>query len=95
VGLLQAYSSVNIVIGYGLGSQGLISGRSKIFFLYCAASRQALGSNPSPILCVLRALSPGVKREGRVAVHSPPSNTEVENGGAIPPLPRMSSWHSP
>jgi hypothetical protein len=26
--------------------------------------------------------------------HSPPSSAKVKNGGAIPPLPRMSSWHS-
>jgi hypothetical protein len=31
---------------------------------------------------------------GRVADHSPPSSAEVKNGGAIPPLPHMSSWHS-
>jgi hypothetical protein len=30
----------------------------------------------------------GVKRPGR------PSSTEVKNGGAIPPLPHISSWHS-
>jgi hypothetical protein len=36
------------------------------------------------------ALSPGVKRLGREADRSPPSSTEVENGGAIPLLP-----HSP
>jgi hypothetical protein len=27
--------------------------------------------------------------------HSPPSSVEVKNGGAIPPLSHMSSWHSP
>jgi hypothetical protein len=26
--------------------------------------------------------------------HSPPSNAEVNKGGAIAPLPRLSSWHS-
>jgi hypothetical protein len=26
--------------------------------------------------------------------HSAPSSTEVKNGGAIPPLTHMSSWHS-
>jgi hypothetical protein len=31
--------------------------------------------------------SPGVKRQGREADHSPPSSAEVKNGGAIPPLP--------
>jgi hypothetical protein len=36
----------------------------------------------------------GVKRLGREADHSLPSRAEVKNGGAIPPLHRMSSWHS-
>jgi hypothetical protein len=31
--------------------------------------------------------SPGVKRPVREAYHSPPSNAEVKNGGAIPLLP--------
>jgi hypothetical protein len=30
--------------------------------------------------------------QGREADHSPPSNAEVKNGGAIPPLPNVSSW---
>jgi hypothetical protein len=34
---------------------------------------------------------PGVKKQGREVDHSPPSNAEVKNGGAIPPLPHMSS----
>jgi hypothetical protein len=33
------------------------------------------------------ALSSGVKRPGHEADHSLPSNVEVKNGGAIPPLP--------
>jgi hypothetical protein len=35
---------------------------------------------------------PEVKRLGRDADRSPPSNAELKNGGAIPPLPHMSSW---
>jgi hypothetical protein len=34
-----------------------------------------------------------VKRPEREADHSPPSSAEVKNGGAIPPLPHMYSWH--
>jgi hypothetical protein len=41
-----------------------------------------------------RGVFPGVKRPGREADHSPPSNAEVKNGGAIPPLSHMPSWHS-
>jgi hypothetical protein len=39
-----------------------------------------------------RALSAEVKRMGREADHSFPSNAEVKNGVGIPPLPRMLSW---
>jgi hypothetical protein len=38
------------------------------------------------------AASTGVKRQGREANHSPKSNVEVKNGGAIPPVPHKSSW---
>jgi hypothetical protein len=34
-------------------------------------------------------LSPGVKRPGREADHSPQSSAKVKNGGAIPPFPHM------
>jgi hypothetical protein len=34
-----------------------------------------------------------VTRPGREADHSPPSSAEVKNGGAVPPLLHMSSWH--
>jgi hypothetical protein len=47
-----------------------------------------------PIHCVQGALSSDIKRPGREADHSPPSSAEVKNGGAIPPLLRMPSWHS-
>jgi hypothetical protein len=36
--------------------------------------------------------SPRVKQQLREADHPPPSNAEVENGGAIRPLPQVSSW---
>jgi hypothetical protein len=52
------------------------------------------GRNFNPILWVSRRFPPGGKRPGREADHSSPSSAEVKNGGAIPPLPHMSSWHS-
>jgi hypothetical protein len=45
------------------------------------------------IQCVLGALSPGVKRQGREVDRSPPSSARVKEGGGIPPLPHISSWH--
>jgi hypothetical protein len=56
-------------------------------FLFSTASRSALGPCQPPICWLLRTDSPGVKRQGREADHSPPSNVEVNNGGPIPPLP--------
>jgi hypothetical protein len=47
-----------------------------------------------PIQWIAGSLSPGVKRQGREADHSPSSCAEVKSGGAIPPLPHMSSCHS-
>jgi hypothetical protein len=51
--------------------------------------RPALGPTQPRIQCL-----PGIKRPGREADHSPPSSAGVKNGGAIPPLPHASSWHS-
>jgi hypothetical protein len=44
---------------------------------------------------VRAALSPGVKRRGREADHSPPTSTEVKKKcGSIHPLPHKPSWRS-
>jgi len=47
------------------------------FFLFATASRPALGYTQPPIQWVPEALTPRVKRLGREADHSSPSNTEV------------------
>jgi hypothetical protein len=41
---------------------------------------------------VLVALSPGVKRLGCEADHSPPSSTEVKNALSYTSIPHMPSW---
>jgi hypothetical protein len=51
-------------------------------FLYSTVSRPALW------------LSQPTMRQGRKADHSPLSSAEVRNGGAMPSLLHMSSWHS-
>jgi hypothetical protein len=71
---------------------GFHSQQKQEIFLYCTASRPALGLTHSPIQCVPGALSPGVKQPRREADHSPPSSAEVKNGGAIPPLPHVFSY---
>jgi hypothetical protein len=48
------------------------------------------GAEPAAYLVGSVGSYPGVKRPGREADNSPPSNAEVKNGGAIPPLPLAS-----
>jgi hypothetical protein len=86
-------SSVGIATGYGLDGPASIPGRGKIF-LFSTTCRPALGPTQPPIQWAPGTLYPRIKRPGRKADHSPPSSAEVKNGGAIPPLPHMSSWHS-
>jgi hypothetical protein len=47
-------------------------------FLFTTPSRLALRPTQSPIQWVPSALSPGVKRPGREADHSPPTSAEVK-----------------
>jgi hypothetical protein len=41
---------------------------------------------------MLGSFNLGLKRLGREADHSPPSSAEVKSGGAVRPLPHMSSY---
>jgi hypothetical protein len=74
--------------GLRVGRPGFDSRQYKIF-LFSTASRPTLG--PPSLLSngYLGAFSPGVKRQGDEADHSPPSSAEVKEGGAIPPLPHI------
>jgi hypothetical protein len=47
-------------------------------FLFSTSSITALGSTQPPIQCVPGALSPGIKRPGHEADHSPPTSAEVK-----------------
>jgi hypothetical protein len=60
---------------------------SKSNISFCFGPTQPL------IQWVSGSLSLGVKRLGHETDHLPPSNAEVKNGGAIPSLPNMYSWH--
>jgi hypothetical protein len=53
-------------------------------FLFSTASKPALEPTHLPNQWVEEAISPGVKRPGREADHSPPSSAEVKNAAAIP-----------
>jgi hypothetical protein len=69
-------------------SSGLRAGRSGLAsrqgqdFLFSTASKSTLGPPQPPIQWLPGALSPGREDD-----HSPPLSAEVNNGGAIPPLP--------
>jgi hypothetical protein len=80
-------SSVGIATGYELDSR-----QCKIF-LFSTASRPVLGPIQPPVQSTW-FLSPGGKAAGDEANDSSPSSAEVKKGGAILPLPHMSSWHS-
>jgi hypothetical protein len=73
-------SSVGIATIYGLDDREVgIKSPSRIKnFLFSKSSRLALRSTQSPIKSVPGALSPGVKRLGCEADHSPPTSVEVK-----------------
>jgi hypothetical protein len=79
--------------GLRAGRPGFDSRQCKIF-LFSTASRLALRLTQPPIRWVPGALSPGVKRKGPEADHSPQSSAEVKKGGAIHPLLHTPSWCS-
>jgi hypothetical protein len=77
-------SSVRITTGYGIDGQGSILSRAR-FFHHSVQTGSVAHPPPYP-MGTAGSFSPGVKRPGCEADHSPPSSTEVKNGGAIPPL---------
>jgi hypothetical protein len=81
-------SSVAIATGYGMDGGGSTPGRGKTFFSFAQRPDQLWGP-PSP--WIPEDLFPGVKRPGREADNSPPSSTELNNNGAMLPLPHTSS----
>jgi hypothetical protein len=88
-------SSVDTALGYGLDDRGFESRQRLGIFLFTTESRTALGPIQPHILCAPRALSLGVKRLGREADHSPPSNAEVKECVELYlHSPNTSSWHA-
>jgi hypothetical protein len=65
--------------GWTIGVLGFDSRRGLGIYLFTTASRAALGPTQLPVQLVPRAPSLGVKRPGREADDSPPSNAEVKN----------------
>jgi hypothetical protein len=73
-------SEVCIATGYGLDEPGgWSSSPGRVMnFLFSTSCRLALGTTQSPIQWVPGDLSPGVKRPGREADHSPPIIAKVK-----------------
>jgi hypothetical protein len=93
--LLRSWdSAVGIASGYGLDDQGDRSSSpgSVKNGLFSRSSRPAVRPTQPPIQWVPGALSPGVKRQGREADHSPPVSAEVNKIWIIHPLPHTPSW---
>jgi hypothetical protein len=72
-------SSDNVVYRAQVGRPGFDSRQGTGIFLFDTASRPALGATQLRVKLVPGALSPGVKRSGREADHSPHSKAEVKN----------------
>jgi hypothetical protein len=78
---------------YRLDAWGSNPCTSKIF-LYPTASGLAPGPTQPLNQMGTGCSFPGVKQLEHEADHSLPSTAKVKSGGAIPPLPHMSSCHS-
>jgi hypothetical protein len=72
---------------------GSSPGRDKNF-LFSKSPRPALRSTQPPIQWVPGALSPRVKRPGRVVDHSPPTSAEVKKIWIYTSTPHTPSWRS-
>jgi hypothetical protein len=79
-------------MGYGLDCRDRIPAGVRNFYSIQNPDRLW---GPANLLCnEYRSFSPEVKRLEHEANQSLSSSTEAKNGGAIPPLPNMSSWNS-
>jgi hypothetical protein len=70
--------SVSTVTWLRAGRSGFDSRQGLGIFLFTTASRPAMGPTQPPIQWVTGVFSPGIKRPGREADHSPPSSAEVK-----------------
>jgi hypothetical protein len=77
--LIGIWGEAGIALGYGLDDREFESLQGLVIFFFTTASRTVLGPTQPPIQCVTGTLFLGVKRPGREADHSPPSNAEVKN----------------
>jgi hypothetical protein len=78
--------SFGVATGYGLEGRNSIpiSGRN-VSILHRFPT--GCGAHPTSHPVGTGGFFSRVKRQGLEADHSPPSNAEVKNGGAVPPVP--------
>jgi hypothetical protein len=87
-------SLVGIATGYGLDDRVVgvrVPVGSRIF---STSSGPALGSTQPPIEWVPGPLSPGIKRPGSEADHSPPTSAELNKIWIYTSTPHTPSWRS-
>jgi hypothetical protein len=72
-----------MAMGWGCGSRRRLG-----IFLFTTVSGPAVGPIQPPMQWVPAALTPGVKRPGREADHSPPSSAEVKNAWRYTSIPQ-------
>jgi hypothetical protein len=88
-------SAVGITTGYRLDGQGAgvrVPVGQDFSLLYVVQSGSE--AHPASYPMVIGPLSPGVKRLGHEADHSPPSSAEVKNTWIYTSTPQNSSWCS-
>jgi hypothetical protein len=78
-------------VDYGLDGRGRFPPEVRNFYQFYSI-QTCSGAHPASYPMRTGCFSPKVKQPGREADHQPPSNVEIKNGGAIPPLPNTSSW---
>jgi hypothetical protein len=71
-------SAIGMMTSYGLDDRGVRVRVPVGARIFSASSRPVLGPTQPPIQWVPRALSPGVKRQGREVDHSLPASAEVK-----------------
>jgi hypothetical protein len=76
-------------MGWTAGVRFLAGAR---YFSLLHSVQTGSGAHPASYPIGSRGALPGAKRPGREADHSSPTSAEVKDGGAIPPVPYISSW---
>jgi hypothetical protein len=81
-----------VATGYGLDGRGSIPGKGKKFNPTLQLPDR-LWAQPASYPTGTEESLPVVKRPRRETLSSPVPSAEIKNGGAIPALSHMSSWH--